>query len=223
MRSQDKLKFAACAIALNYWILVRRTNPSSLEYIGVDGFVPKPIDCKPKTADKGEFAGLVVSPDIITDAFSDSKATEALRYWKIFKAEILSDSVRGYSVDSDPQSEWYGCLLLKGNKIYGDYDLYDVVDPKQARRNFAIVDTMHGQLHMRSPYMYKVMEWINSRIGHPVVQHSGEAQYKDHTDQILDAFGPKGEYRELHNEAEVRLFYATQFDGRKTLGPGVRW
>ena len=223
MRTQDKMVFAACAVAMRYWILVRRTNPESLKYIGVDGFVPKPIDCKPKTADKGKFAGLVVSPDIVKEAFNDQKAEDALKYWKDFKTTSLADQGRGYSVDAKPDSPYYGCVLLGFNKIYGDYDLYDVVDPAQARRNFAIVDTMHGQLHMRSPYMYKVMAWINERIGAPVVQHSGEAQYKDHTDQTIDAFGPLGEYRELHNEAEIRLFYSTTFEGRKALGKGVRW
>jgi hypothetical protein len=223
MRTQDRMVFAACGIAMRYWILVRRTNPESLKYIGRKGFVPKPIDCKPKTADKGPHAGLVVSPEIHTDAFNDEKSVEAVSCWEEFKSTVLTASGRSYSVDDDPTSLWYGCVLLGYDKIYGDYDLYDVVDPAQARRNFALVDTMHGQLHMRSPYLYKVMDWINHRIGAPVVQHSGEAQYKDHTDQTLDAFGPLGEYKELHNEAETRLFYSTQFEGRKALGKGVRW
>ena len=223
MRSQDRMVFAACAVALRYWILVRRTNPESLKYIGMKGFVPKPIDCKPKTADKGDHAGLVVCPEIEKEAFNDEKAPDALKYWKEFRTSVLADKGRSYSIDENPESPWYGCVLLGYDKIYGDYDLYDVVDPAQARRNFAIVDTMHGQLHMRSPYMYKVMQWINDRIGAPVVQHSGEAQYKDHTDQTLDAFGPNGEYKELHNEAETRLFYSTEFQGRKALGKGVRW
>ena len=223
MRSQDKLVFAACAASLGYWLLVRRTNPKALDYIGLNGFTPKPIDCKAKTADFGEHAGLVIDPEIIEGAYSEKKAPEAAECWTQFQAQVLSNPARGYSVDSNPNSEWYGCVLLRGDKIYGDYDLYDVVDPKQARRNFAIVDTMHGQLHMRSPYMQKVMDWINARIGAPVVQHSGEAQYKDHSDQTLDVFGPHYEYRELRNEAESRLFYTTQFEGRKALGKGVRW
>src|SRR5688572_16011353 len=101
MRSQDKMVFAACAVALRHWILVRRTNPESLKYIGVDGFAPKPIDCKPKTADKGKFAGLVVSPEIETEAFNDAKAPDALKYWKDFKLTSLTDKGRGYSVDTN--------------------------------------------------------------------------------------------------------------------------
>jgi hypothetical protein len=222
LRSQDKLVFAACAVAHRYWILVRRTNPKSLAWIGLPGFIPKPIDCKPKTADYGPRAGLVVNPLAARDVFSEAKLHEAMTCWEEFQP-ILRDNSRGYSVDTDPKSDWYGCVLLNGARIHGDYDLYDVIDPPHARRNFAIVDTLHGQLHMRSPYLYRVMDWLNARLGARLVQHSGEAQYKDHSDQTLDAFGPSGEFRALHNEAETRLFYTTQFEGRKALGKNVRW
>lgn len=212
MRKPDKLVFAACAIDKGLWILVRRTNPASLDYIGRPGFVPKPIDCKPKTADFGKFAGLVVSPEIVTGAFTPAKEPEALKCW----ASFLKTKSDRYRVDEDPASEWYGCLLLNGNKIHGDYDLYDIVDPGNARRNFAIVDTLHGQLHMRSPWLTQIQKWINDRIGAEVVQHSGETQYKDHTDQTIDVFGPKGEYFTTATEAAVRATYRYLFDQRFT-------
>lgn len=223
MRSQDKLVFRACAGALQFWLLVRRTNPQALQYIGLRGFFPKPLDCKAKTADNGKLAGLVVDPSIVKDAYKESKAENAARCWEEFRKDTLSFAARGYSVDSDSDSDWYGCVLLKGDRLHGDYDLYDVVDPKHARRNFAIVDTLHGHTHMRSPYHNRVSAWINTRIGLPVVQHSGEAQYADHSDQTIDVFGPQHEYLELPNEAAIRLFYGLQFDGRKALGKGVRW
>lgn len=215
MRKPDKLVFAACAIDKGLWLLVRRTNPASLEYIGVPGFVPKPIDCKPKTADFGKFAGLVVSPEIASKAFSPAKEPEADKCWKTFLQNQAGSSGR-YRVDEDPGSEWFGCLLLGEQKIHGDYDLYDIVDPRNARRNFAIVDTLHGQLHMRSPWLGDVQKFINSRIGAHLVQHSGETQYKDHTDQTLDVFGPKGEYFALATEAAIRAAYRFLFDERRT-------
>jgi hypothetical protein len=212
MRKPDKLVFAACAIDKGLWILVRRTNPASLDYIGKPGFVPKPIDCKPKTADFGKFAGLVVSPEIVQKAFSPTKEPEAAKCWKKF----LEEKSNRYQVDNDPESEWYGCILIGGNKIHGDYDPYDIVDPRLARRNFALVDTLHGQLHMRSPWLAEIQKWINDRIGSEVVQHSGETQYKDHTDQTIDVFGPNGEYFALATEAAIRASYKYMFDGRFT-------
>lgn len=212
MRKPDKLVFAACAIDKGLWILVRRTNPASLDYIGRPGFVPKPIDCKPKTADFGKFAGLVISPQLVQNAFSKSKQPKAEEAWTKFQKEKSNR----YTVDENPESEWYGCLLLNGQKLHGDYDLYDIVDPRNARRNFAIVDTLHGQLHMRSPWLDEIQKWINDRVGAEVVQHSGEVQYSDHSDQTLDVFGPKGEYFTLGTEAATRAAYKYMFDERWT-------
>ena len=66
MRPTDKRVFLDAARQLQLWILVRRTNPASLRYIGLPGYLPKPIDCKAKTADlnQGRYrvAGLVVDP-----------------------------------------------------------------------------------------------------------------------------------------------------------------
>jgi len=51
MRSQDKAIFLEAARQFQIWILVRRTNRASLEYVGRPGYTPKRIDCKVKTAD----------------------------------------------------------------------------------------------------------------------------------------------------------------------------
>ena len=52
MRLNDKKIFLQVAQELKLWILVRRTNPASLQYIGRAGYAPKSIDCKAKTADQ---------------------------------------------------------------------------------------------------------------------------------------------------------------------------
>ena len=224
MRHDDKRVFALCANALNYWILVRRTNSASLNYIGQEGFTPKPIDCKAKTADAGPHAGLVVEFDENNawQIYREDKINDARNCWEDFAAGPLREGTRGYAVQR-ADAKFAGCVTLDGSYIYGDYDLYDVVDPEQRRRNFAVVDTMHGQPHMRSPYMYRVANFVNRHVGADVIQHSGEAQYKDHSNQVIDVFGPDFEYFPLLNEAEIRRFYDDTFEGRKALGKGVRW
>lgn len=226
MREADKQKFAMAASALKYWILVRQINPASTGYFGKEGFTPKPIDCKAKTADLGPHAGLVVefpaSDTAARQIFAEGKLEEARKCWQEFAEGPLRDPARGYAVERKNKS-YLGCVTLGGAYIYGDYDLYDVVDPAQARRNLAVVDSLHGQLHLRGPYHHRAMNYINKLFGFPVIQHSGEAQYKDHTNQFIDVFGPEGQYYPLQNEAEIRRFYNTRFEGRKTLGKGVRW
>jgi hypothetical protein len=51
-----------------------------------------------------------------------------------------------------------------------------------------------------------------------MVQHGGEAQYTDHSQQPIDAFGPHGEDATILNEFSVRAWYEGVFGGRKTLG-----
>lgn len=226
MRDADRQRFAMAASALGYWILVRQINGASTAYFGRDGFTPKPIDCKAKTCDAGPHAGLVIEYPADEGAarqfYGDHKIADAAKCWKDFSEGPLLDASRGYSIERQ-NSSYLGCVKLGGKYIYGDYDLYDVVDPSQARRNLAVVDTLNSQLHLRGPYHYKVMNYINGIFGVPVIQHSGEAQYKDHSNQFIDVFGPSGEYYPLRNEAEIRRFYDNQFQGRKTLGKNVRW
>lgn len=77
MRSRD---IAACSEAAKFYgvyLLVRRTNTESIQYIGRPGYVAKRLDCKPKTADFSvrlpqgfkEVAGLVVDPTL--EGFSE--------------------------------------------------------------------------------------------------------------------------------------------------------
>ncbi len=221
MRLQDRRIFSECAVSLKLWILVRRTNPKSLDYVGRAGFIPKPIECKAKTADEGSQAGLVVSADVLPNVFEPQKRGKALRIWEDFVIHHLGKD--GFDVDADKNSPRYGCLRQRGKYIYGDYDLYDIVLPDQANRNLALVGKLHDQDHRRGPKFYEVQRFINSRIGAPMVQHGGEAQFTDHSEQILDAFGPQGEQDVIMTEAEVRAWYLKRFGDRRTLaGPSFQ-
>lgn len=217
MRAQDKRAFLAAASRFQVWILVRRTNPASLAYIGKPGYTPKRIDCKAKTADldvpRYKLAGLVVNPEIHPSAFKAQKVPKANEAWASMKGNIGPL----YNVDEDKNSRHYGCLRLQGSYIHGDYDLYDLIDVTQPHRNLAAVETLLGQPHRRGPKVLLVQNFVNATIGSPMIQHGGEAQYADHSEQAIDAFGPNGEDVTILNEFSVRGWYERVFGGRKTL------
>jgi hypothetical protein len=77
---------------------------------------------------------------------------------------------RVYKVDTDTKSKHYGCLQLRGSYIHGDYDLYDVIHIAQAQRNLAAVETLLGQPHRRGAKVLTVQNFINARIGSPMIQ-----------------------------------------------------
>ena len=218
MRPQDKTYFLDADKAFNVWILVRRTNRASLDYVGRPGYTPERIDCKAKTAGANvgmyKLAGLVADPAIHPTAFPGGKLQKPQSSWQAMKGLIGTT----YKVDTNKSSKHYGCLQLNGSYIHGDYDLYDIIDVTQAHRNLAAVETLFGQPHRRGYKVLPVQEFINSRIGVPMIQHGGEAQYADHSDQALDAFGPNGEDVTILNEFSVRAWYQERFGGRKTLG-----
>jgi hypothetical protein len=221
MRPQDKAIFLDAARHFQVWILVRRTNPASLKYIGQPGYTPKRIDCKAKTADadKGSFllAGLVVDPTLDAlheQAFKPEKLSKVKEFWAAMKPTLGTT----YKVDLDPKSKHYGCLKFQGSYIHGDYDLYDIIDITQPHRNLGAVETLHGQPHIRGANVNPVKDFVNSRIGSPMIQHGGETQYADHSQQAIDAFGPNGEDVTILNEFSVRAWYQERFGGRQTLG-----
>ena len=218
MRPQDKSVFLEAAGKFQVWILVRRTNVASLQYIGRAGYTPKRIDCKAKTADLNsknfQLAGLVVSPIIHPNAFKPSKTQKAREAWEAMNQLIGST----YSVEMNANSRHYGGLKLGNCYIHGDYDLYDIIDITQAHRNLALVETLLGQPHRRGPKVLAVEEFVNAKIGSPMIQHGGEAQYADHSEQAIDAFGPNGEDVTILNEFSVRGWYEKAFGGRRTLG-----
>jgi len=218
MRPQDKQCFLEAARKFQVWILVRRTNVASLPYIGRPGYVPKRIDCKAKTADLDvppyKLAGLVVDPNTQPRAFRPEKLAKAKEFWTSMKNSIGTT----YQIDSNPDSKHCGCLQLHGSYIHGDYDLYDIIDINQPHRNMAAVEILLGQPHRRGAKVIPIQNFINDRIGSPVIQHGGEAQYADHSQQPIDAFGPNGEDVTILNEFSVRGWYETRFKGRRTLG-----
>ena len=143
LRRDDVAVFAAAAEVFDHIIIVRATNVKSLGYIGQKGFTPKPIDCKPKTADQDcfvpdvnifvECAGLVVDPTLVSYAAysSDKKRRKARESWVSFlQGKTAEETARRtfrrraskgfYSVDTLKTSRYYGCLMLSSQDMPSD-------------------------------------------------------------------------------------------------------
>ncbi|HEY4762491.1 MAG TPA: hypothetical protein VIH75_02360 [Candidatus Sulfotelmatobacter sp.] len=213
IRPEDKDVFAAAALEIGVYILVRGTNEASLKYISDPLCVPKPIDCKAKTADQGPLAGLVVDPRENGSAFSSKRRAKADEW-------IRTLSPR-YTVVKDAASPYHGCVQLGGKRVHGDYDLKGIVLPGQEQRILTLVTETLGQDARRGPKFYAVQEFVNDAIGKPMVQHGAEDEYLDHsTDQdetIFVFFPEEREPKLLRGPAETRAWYQKELKGRSPL------
>lgn len=213
IRPQDQAVFAAAALQIGVYILVRGTNEDSLKYIQDQRFVPKPIDCKMKTADRGDLAGLVVDPVLNSDAFSDGRREKAIKW--------IATLPGRYTVDTAKNSRFVGCVKLGGKCIHGDYDLKAIVLPGQEFRNLSLVTKLLGQDARCGPKFYEVQRFVNSAIGKPMVQHGADDEYLDHSedaDETIFVFFPeKRDPEVLQGPAQTKAWYANEFLGRKPL------
>jgi hypothetical protein len=257
MRPQDEKAFFDVASLLKLWIIVRRTNPESLKYIGKRGYVPKPLNCKPKTADRDvppyKVGGLVVDPELHEGAFIErSKYNKAIKIWGIDDKHRKFDpigfaprhglprlteiknrdnrlnyqetNVRSrYRIDIDEKSPHYGCLTLDGSFIHADYDLYDIVDPKDPRLNEGQrIIHPDGTEEIISRDLPRVTRAINVAIGVNMIQHGCNMQFEDHSKQIIDLFSPERRTKiTLSTRDAIRAWFREEFEGRKSLKPGA--
>jgi hypothetical protein len=232
MRPNDRKVFADAAKTLGLWILVRRTNEASLQYINKPLYYPKPIDCKCKTADIDAYpgkrlAGLVADPFLYERAFAGGKAIKAKELWRSFWAEkgcrlgangrpeTPPPSARGYGVVNNERSEHHGVLTLNKLYLHGDFDLYDIIDPSEPKRNQPRSEMLHGVLHMVSPHLQKVQDFVNRAVGSPVIQHGGEMQFTGHSEQTIDGFMPSGDTFTTQTQAGIQEVYQIVFEGRQ--------
>jgi hypothetical protein len=146
LRRADVVAFSAVAATTDTIILLRATNPSSLPYIGVLGFTPKPIDCKAKTAKADDWvdghavecAGLVVDPHCLSPKVFAGNQDKATECWQQFLRDQhrvkvkngVDVFVRGagkgfYAVDTARPSTTrrrHGCLMLSSQDLPKDFD-----------------------------------------------------------------------------------------------------
>jgi hypothetical protein len=236
MRKIDRKVFTEVAREKNVWLLVRFTNSKSLRWAGNDNYIPKPISCKAKTADRDtdarQIAGLVADPNIHGDKFTGKKAHEALAYWNEFRDAHLQPDYRqtgrgtsGYTVDIDQRSRHYGCVQRNGKYIHADYDLLDIIDAKDPKPNDVIESILDDAPHNYSPRFPEIQQTLNGRMDTPMVQHGGEAQFTHLNEQPIHVFfprsGPNGEDYSLNdpviwlNKLTAEHWYQEWFGGRQ--------
>ena len=186
MPAQHVEAFKRAAARFKAWIMVRRGNPTSLRWIGKPGYIPKPLDCKAKTADQDvngkECAGLVASPKLLPGAFSSRKFQDAMAEWPKFEPHLYafdpkdpaknlaSDKVgKHFTLQMDASHKHYGCVLFKpvfraqSEYIHADYDLYAVVPAANPAANVFVRDaSFGGQPHSRSPLFFDVQYFFKA-------------------------------------------------------------
>ena len=207
MRPQDEEVFAEAARHQGRWIVVRETNPEALKYIGEPGYTPKPFDCKAKSANLPwhEYAGLVVNPAKHPEAFRDPVA--AAEEWN----KMMKHPPEGFVEDAQ------GRLRIRGELVHSDYDVYDVIDPNRPRGNLSLVNKQGGQPYFETHGLPPIKDYVNERVGSPVIQHPGEAQLKGHSEQRLIVFGPNGERFVTDGKQAIEDVYNQRFQGRAAL------
>jgi hypothetical protein len=229
------------------WILVRRTKSASLDYIGRANHWPKPGACQAKSADKdggnGRFkhAGLVVDPTVSPDSFTN--ADKARQFWAQF---IHEHPLASWRVDAAGRSlplaqqpaccvnnigtdtEHYGCLLFENRYLHGDYDLYAIIRADRLTANLSGIGGTPDHPTGHSPYLVPLQNYINSRIGVPMVQHGAQEAGYGHIDDTVDIFAPLGGDDEISvpckEFASVQAWYQAKVPGRQAidLRPGHR-
>ena len=228
IRSQDEKVFAEAAKKFQVWIVLRQGNPASFKYIGLKNYFPKPITCKAKTADRNarataatpgriyyETSGLVVDPTIHKNLFDGKKSASALSIWNQFKLEYLDNKGSGYTVNTEPTHAHYGCVQLRGKYLYSDYDLYDIIVVGHERANLTLLTTRDGAPNFTTARQNKIEDFVNDKIGAEMVHHGGQFQFSEHTNDIVEIFGPEGETFVGH----AAPWYHRNFPQRRAPGP----
>jgi hypothetical protein len=178
--------FKRAAGYFKVWILVRRGNRESLRWIGKDGYIPKLLDCKAKTADRDftgkECAGLVVSPILMPEAFTPEKLHKALEEWPKFepklyifdpkdpKKNLAEDSAgKHYTLQLDKGHKHYGCVMYKpvfrarAEYIHADYDIYAIVSADNPQSNRLVQEKGFGGAdHSRGPQLQAVQYFVKA-------------------------------------------------------------
>jgi hypothetical protein len=249
MRDEDSEVFAEAARWFGVYILVRATNPHSLPYMSMDGYSAKRLDCKAKTADLDvilngriyKTAGLVTDPNVVGfAAYKGGKHAKALEEWAKFAPKVSSGIYDSsgkptktyypgggqYGVQMNPEHKHYGCVMFSSGSlitaatyIHGDYDLYAIVAKDSPLDTVFVTETRLGEKHVRSKELFDVQNYVNRRIGRPVVLHGDQEKYATHSDEDVYAFFPdERSPRTLSGKLAIERFYETTLGGRKTGG-----
>lgn len=246
MRAVDIPLFAATAKLRKAYILVRRTNPASIPYVGRPGYTPKPIDCKAKTADQDvtidgrthEVSGLVVDPNLVKDGAyrSSQRFQDAVRIWEKFKVHLAPPGVtfvpedRRFGVQDDPKQPHFGAVIMWRNGhrhvntqlfIHGDYDLFSIVAADDPSEHLFVQETLLGQPHARGQLLMDVRFYLNHRMGVPMICHGEQDNFDDSFNEKVDIFFPDGQTVKTREGPSLFAFFQTEFAGRRLHKAGT--
>ncbi len=251
MRAEDAAAFRWVARHHNAYILVRETNEESIGYINSPGFTPKRLDCKFKTATKSfhhkginkylNVAGLVVNPLMDNEFFQafkkPNKFIESCDIWRNYHKQVVHDSFshdeqgranyvyfapKLYTVNSDPNSDRYGCLmfsscsLLSGASfIHGDYDLFGIVPADNPSENISVNEKRLGYDHSRGRLFFDVQHSLHKKMGVAMIQHGSQEKYTTDMNDAIDVFFPDGDTVKYYKgESAIKALYKDLFQGR---------
>jgi hypothetical protein len=168
MEEEHKLIFWEIADHFQCWIGVREPNPYSQDYMGAADAIPKPEECKAKTADNPDsnLKGLVVDPTVRPDAFRSGSLSRAIGIWQEKFVDAQGNLPEGFTVER--QGPERGLVRQGGMKIFSDYDLMTLMQSNEAGE---FLDTNADQLQALAD---KVTAMLNRLLPKPMIQHGPE-------------------------------------------------
>jgi len=174
-------------------IMVRNSNEEATQWIGREGYRPKPMDLKAKTARHGPFAGLAVADP------GDARTRAMAESYGGYDGFVASLESKGYTVGS--AEEGYVVRDAAGNAFYSDYDLhgvYHAADGSQADHESVRSD-------------------LNAEFGNDAVQHGPHDNWPERgaaesgpnrgPQPPVTAYLPDGSSVHLETVDEMRSFY----------------
>lgn len=190
------------------WIWLRAPNRLAERWIGKDGYIPKPTECKAKTADNPDhrFGGLVVNPYDEPEAFSDRARTDAEDKWREF---TISEHFRP-QLDVVEDGPDRGLVRKFGKFIYSDYDLMTILPatpdglPTYTPSQIEVRSLDGNQRRwinnpIEEDFEKKVIREINEAIGIKMIQHGSEFMWDGVGTKAIESvlvFGPQGQLKD---------------------------
>ena len=194
MREKHKDAFFEVAEQFMCWIGLREPNRLADKWIGKSGSIPKPEKCKGKTADNPSFpfAGLVTDPNLMPDAFKDSKTLkDAETAWGKFAIGRRLPS--GYTVLEEGKEK--GLVKFNGKFIFADYDLMaicrsskegnflftksrsDMTTEEEQKKHYEDLSDNDERSEAEALFE-KVKPVLNSKFGMDMIQHGAEFMWR---------------------------------------------
>jgi hypothetical protein len=187
-------------------------------------------------------AGLVVHPGFQPGCYGPAKELKAQECWKhtmetlapslVHKTvertrpetwslwgverQAASSASWKWRVDIDPQSDYFGCLQLRGNDIpwsyiHGDYDLKDIIVVGSEQDNRRVEGKIDGVKNftplLQGLEFSTIQRELNALMGVDMVQHGAEAQFAWHGDEPIMVAYPGWRHLTLASAETVQGWY----------------